>query len=477
MRRIFLALVCAFCADAASPVHSYVNSHQQEILGEFTELLAIPNVASDAANIVRNADAVRRAMVARGIQTRLLETPGAPPVILGELPVTGATRTLIFYAHYDGQPVDNKDWTITAPFKPLQRDVKGEPRLYGRSTSDDKAAIIAMLAAVDALKASNAARTSNLKFIFEGEEEAGSPHLQEIVHDNAQLLAGDVWLICDGPVYQNGQQQVYFGARGISALEITVFGPNHEIHSGHYGNWAPNPAMMLARLLASMKSDDGRILVQGFSRGIEPLSATEKRALSAAPDVDGILRNELGIGATEVTGRKLVELINEPSLNVNGLQSAGVGALARNVIPSKAIASIDCRLVKGMNPKEIFDDIVQHVKKQGYTVATNADAQPTGANFATVVYKTGYAAARTSMDLPISKQVVAAIEAVRGPVVRMPTLGGSVPLYIFEQELHAPMIGIPIANHDNNQHSANENIRLRNLWDGIETMAALMTMN
>jgi acetylornithine deacetylase/succinyl-diaminopimelate desuccinylase-like protein len=277
-------------------------------------------------------------------------------------------------------------------------------------------------------------------------------------------------------VNQNRQQQVYFGARGISALEITVFGPNHEIHSGHYGNWAPNPAMMLARLLTSMKNEDGRVLVKSFYDGIEPLGPTEKRALASAPNVDGDLRNELGIGWTEGAGRSLADLINEPSLNVNGLLSAAVGPQARNVIPSKAIASIDCRLVKGMDPKRTFEQVVAHVRQQGYTVETRADAKPHGAKFATVVYKTGYAAARTSMDLAISKEVVAAIEKVRGPVVRMPTLGGSVPLYIFEQELHTPMIGIPIANHDNNQHSANENIRLQNLWDGIETMAALMTM-
>jgi acetylornithine deacetylase/succinyl-diaminopimelate desuccinylase-like protein len=185
------------------------------------------------------------------------------------------------------------------------------------------------------------------------------------------------------------------------------------------------------------------------------------------------------LARTEGSGRKLIDLINDPSLNVRGLQSVGVGEQARNVIPASATASIDIRLVKGISPKDAVDRLISHIRKQGYFVT---DAEPDRAlrlahgKIARVVHRGGYPAARTSMDLPIALEVIQAIEKVHGPIVKLPTLGGSVPLYIIDQVLHAPMIGIPIANHDNSQHSFNENLRMQNLWDGIATMAALMTM-
>ncbi len=494
---ILLALIF-LPAYAQPPVRVYVDGHQVEILREFTELLTIPNVAADPGNLRRNADAIQKTMALRGIPSRLLETAGAPPVVFGEIVTPGATRTLIFYAHYDGQPVDAKEWVGGNPFAPTLRDapiekdgrvlqmpvagqrINAEWRLYGRSTSDDKAPIIALMAAVDALKTNGAKLTSNVKFFFEGEEEAGSPHISRILQDNQGLLRGDVWLFCDGPVSQNRQQQIYFGARGVAGLEITVYGARRELHSGQYGNWAPNPAMMLARLLASMKDDDGRVLIAGFYDGVEPLSPIEERAVAEAPDVDSSLMQELGLMRTEGSGRKLTSLINQPSLNIRGLRSVAVGPQARNVIPAAATASIDIRLVKGIGNKEAVERVIRHIRKQGYFVTENEPDMQTRLQHPKIarvaVPGFDYNAVRTSMDLEISRAVVSAVEAARGPVVRMPTLGGSLPLYMFDEVLKTPMIGIPIANHDNSQHSFNENIRLRNLWDGIETMAALLTM-
>lgn len=354
-----------------------------------------------------------------------------------------------------------------------------EWRLYGRSTSDDKAGIVAILSALDALQEKKIALTTNLKFVFEGEEEAGSAHLAGALKRNREMLAADVWFICDGPVHQTRQQQIYFGARGVTGFDLTVYGPKRELHSGHYGNWAPNPAMMLARLLASMKDDDGRVVISGFYDGVVPFSESEKQALAAAPDNDEELRKELWLARTDGSGRKLIDLINEPSLNIRGLQSVDVGRKARNVVPAKATASIDIRLVKGVTVQDARDRLMRHIRKQGYYITDKEPDEAMRLAHSKIVQLTtegGYNAAKTSMDLPISKEVIAAISKARGPVVKMPTLGGSVPLYMIEEELHTPFIGIPIANHDNSQHSFNENIRLQNLWDGIETMAALMTM-
>ena len=496
---LLLALAVDITAQpaAVTAARAHRQAHEHDIINEFTRLLAIPNVASDLPNIRRNAELISNMLTARGIKPQLLEVPNVPPVVYGEIKTPGATRTLIFYVHYDGQPVEPAKWVGGDPFAPTLRSAsleaggkdipfpaKGQPfnpewRLYARATGDDKAPIIALVTALDALKAKQIALTSNIKFFFEGEEEAGSPHLEQIVAKYPDLVKGDVWLFCDGPVHQNRQQQIYFGARGVTTLELTVYGPRRELHSGHYGNWAPNPAMLLARLLASMKDDDGRVLIENYYDGIEPLSPTEQRALAEAADNDDDLKRELQIGFTEGNGKKLKELLMLPSLNIRGLSSASTGATARNVIPATATAALDLRLVKGIDGKTAIARVLTHIRKQGWHIVATEPDEATRLKYPKVIqaiHNDGYNAARTSMDLPISRQIIAAIEAARGTTVKMPTLGGSVPLYIFTDILKLPAVGIPIANHDNNQHSANENIRLQNLWDGIETMAALLTM-
>ena len=300
--------------------------------------------------------------------------PDAPPVVFGEIDTPGAARTVIFYAHYDGQPLDPKEWT-TPPWQPVLRD----DRIYARSASDDKAPIVALghgarCAAIRPIRS-----RANIKFVFEGEEEAGSPHLATILAKYKDLLSGDVWLICDGPVHQSRRQQIVFGARGITTLDITVYGPKHELHSGHYGNWAPNPAMMLARLLASMKDDDGQVTIDHFYDGIAPLSETERRAVAEAPDVDRDLMHELWLGGTEGGGKKLVELLNLPSLNIRGMQRRRTGAQASNVIPASATASIDIRLVKGIDHDTAAARVHRAHSQAGLLRGGSANRMPTRA--------------------------------------------------------------------------------------------------
>jgi acetylornithine deacetylase/succinyl-diaminopimelate desuccinylase-like protein len=459
------ALACSACVAQVA---------REPLLREFIDLLSIPNTASDTVNIRRNGEAIQRIFDKRGVRTRLLEHSGAPPVVYGELTVPGATRTVVFYAHYDGQPVNPAEWRTGDPFKPIQ---EGD-RLYGRSTSDDKAAILAMAGALDALK--DGKLSSNIKFFFEGEEEAGSPHLSEILRRYASLLKADLWFICDGPVHQSGRQQVFFGARGVTGLEITVLGAVRELHSGHYGGWAPNPAVMLSHLLASMRDEDGKNKIAGLTDDVPPLTPAEQKAMGATPSVDDALRRELGLRRTENAGLRLEQVINQPLVNIRGLRSADVGKQGRNVVPASATASIDIRLVKGLTPVQAVFRLREHIQKQGYFVTDKEPDMATRLAHPKIVIVSskegGYPAAKTPMDLAIARTAVAAIAKVRGPVVEAPTLGGSVPLYMFEQELGVPFLGVPIANHDNNQHAANENIKLQNLWNGIEVMKALMTM-
>jgi acetylornithine deacetylase/succinyl-diaminopimelate desuccinylase-like protein len=487
---LVISFVSAQTNPASIAARHWRETHERAIIDEYFKFLSIPNIATDQVNIRRDADLIVAMLKKRGVAAQLVEAPDVNPVVFGEIRTPGATRTIVFYAHYDGQPLDQKEWA-TPPFSPVLRDksldkdgrviplpTKFDPesRIYARSTGDDKAPVIAILAALD----SGAKPKSNIKFVFEGEEEAGSPNFGRILEGNKALFSGDVWLICDGPVHQTRRQLIAFGARGIAQVDVTVYGPRRELHSGHYGNWAPNPAMMLVKALSSLKDDSGKVLIDHYYDGIEPLSDTEKRAISEAPDFDEELKKELWLGSTEGSPKKLIELLQLPSLNIRGMASSRVGAQASNVIPSTATATIDMRLVKGMDHKQTVARFIEHFRKQGFFVV-DTDPSPeirmSHPRVAKIVSKEGgYNAVRTSMDLPISQEVIRAVESARGPSVKVPTMGGSVPLEAIERAVGTRTITVPIANHDDNQHSFNENIRIQNLWDGIELMAALLTM-
>jgi len=488
---VILALLFSTAADAQTNTGAVASQqwrrhHEREIVEEFISLLSIPNVASDPANIDRNAEVISEMMKKRGLAPRLVSVPGSNPVVFGEIVTPGARRTIVLCAHYDGQPLDPKQWT-TPPFTPTLRDRQveqggrviplpesGTPfnpewRLYARSAADDKAPIEAMMAALDAIRAAGLKAKSNIKFVFEGEEEAYSVNLDKILGAHQELFSGDVWLICDGPVSQTRRQSIIFGARGFTAFDITVYGPRVELHSGHYGNWAPNPALMLSHLLASMKDPDGHVLIDHFY------------AIAESPVVDSQLMDEFWLGSTEGSPRRIEELITLPSLNVRGITSARVGAQASSVIPSSATASLDIRTVKGMDYQQTAERLMEHIRKRGFFVV---DKEPTAEvrrihppKVAWVVIRPGgYNSVRTSMDLPISQALNKTVASARGSTVKLPNMGASVPLNMIERTLGTRTVVVPIGNHDNNQHSFDENLRIQNLWDGIDLMAALITM-
>ena len=441
----------------------------QPVLDEFLKFLAIPNVASDRANIGRNADAIVEMFAKRGITARKLKVDDAPPLVVADLPAPGAKKTIAFYAHYDGQPVDPSQWSTT-PWKPVIKD----DRIWARSASDDKAAIFAMLAAIDRVPDTRVHRSVNLRFVFEGEEEAGSPHLAEYLAKFPQDTAADAWLLCDGPVHQSGRMQLYFGARGVTDLEITTYGPSKPLHSGHYGNWAPNPIVELTHLIDSMRDTEGRILIPGFYDDVVPLTEAEKRALIDIPPVDVDLKGEFLLGRTEGNGRPLNELIMQPALNVRGIASGQVGERASNTIQSEAHASIDFRLVPAETPESVHAKVEKFLTDQGWFIVRDTPDANTRLVHEKIVrlnWGAGYPPARTPLDTPIAQQI-AGIIGDYAPI-RMPSLGGSIPMYLFQRGGTTPVIGFPIANHDNNQHAANENIRIQNLSRGIEMFTAL----
>lgn len=483
-------------AEARAAARQHRQANEAGILREFSEFLSIPNVAANRSDIRRNADHLIGMLQRRGVTARILEVDGGPVSVFGELQVPGATRTLVLYAHFDGQPVDARQWDGD-PFTPILRDgalyagakpiafpadgqhVSPEARIYARSASDDKASIIAMLTALDAMRAAGQQPGVNLKFFFEGEEEAESAHLEAILRKYRDLLTADAWLFCDGPVHQSGRMQVLFGLRGIASLELTVYGPTRPLHSGHYGNWAPNPGAMIANLIASMRDDDGEAKVAGFYDDVRPISPAERVAIAALPPVDSALRQSLGLARTEAGNALLAERIMRPSINVRGIRVGGVQENGANVISTEAFASFDFRLVPAQTPAHVREVVERHIVAQGYHIVHDVPDSATRLRYpkiARLEWEGGYPAQRAAMDGEFGRALLAAVsDGAVSPPFAVPTLGGSGPAYLFTEVLGAPVATLPIVNADNNQHAANENLRIGNLWDGIEMYAALLT--
>ena len=495
---LILTHITRLCAqDIKAISQSYIDKNGVQIIEKFRELLLIPNVAYDLPNINKNADFIKKELEKRDVQTKLLRIIGTPPIIYGYLPTKGAKHTIAFYVHYDGQPVDKSKWN-NDPWKPTyysKADFLGgkpldfpkssesidiENRIYARSAGDDKAPIIALLFALDLIKENKLKISSNIVFFFEGQEEAGSKQLRTYLQNNQKLVEEiDLWLFCDGPIHQSGKPQLVFGVRGVTGMEVTVYGPNRPLHSGHYGNWSPVPGQLLASLLHSMKDEDGNVLIEGYYDDVTPLTTLEKNALEKIPPIDSQLKEELSVYRPEGEGSYYERLLL-PSLTIRGLSSGNVGKLSRNIIPSSATASLGMRLVKGCDPEKQKDLIEAHIEKQGFHIVREAPSHEIKLKHRKIAWvkrKSGYPAAKTRMDDALAKKVIDRAKLIAGDdLILLPTLGGSLPLYLFTDVLNKPALIVPIANHDNNQHAANENLKIKNLWYGIQLMTALLTI-
>jgi acetylornithine deacetylase/succinyl-diaminopimelate desuccinylase-like protein len=479
-------------------VGRYIDSHQRAIVSQLVDFVSIPNVASDTENIERNASFARDLLARRGFRTEVLQTTGNP-FVYGQMDVPGAQRTILLYGHYDGQPVDPRYWKQKSPFVPVLRDgrledgakeigsiksltqFKPEWRLYARSAADSKSPIVALGAAVDALKAAGVTPTAHIRVLLDGDQESNSPNLAEVIAQHRQKLSADMLILIDGLVHQSGQPTVLFGARGNLLLELTTYGPKTAVHSGHYGNWAPNPVLRLAHLLASMKDDKGQVLVKGFYDGVEPLSAEEEAILRSVPDDEPGLMKLLGISEPEQPGRSLQQSLQLPTLNIRGLSSAYVGPDARTIIPDTATAALDVRLVKDTPAAAMLEKILAHIRSQGYYVTESdpIDAmRAVNPRIVKVVVRSGSEAFRTSPTLPEARSVVSALEQMFGQKpVQIRTSGATHPAAApLAATFGFPVISLGIANFDNNQHGENENLRLGHLFTGVRTIAAVLAM-
>nr|WP_321441417.1 M20/M25/M40 family metallo-hydrolase [uncultured Hyphomonas sp.] len=463
-------------------------------LEEWVAFLRLPNVTTQSTADIRvNADWIEAAFRKHGYTARQLEDGETPMVYAAWPEISPDRKTILFYAHMDGQPVHPEEWDQDSPWspvlksyedgewiaRPLERLTSGEAapddRLFARSASDDKAPIIMLLAAMDALKASGETPAVNIKILLDSHEEGGPRTLSDVVARNADLLAADAVVMLDGPMHISNQPTVVYGHRGIAGFELTVFGARTELHSGHYGNYSPNPAQLLAGLLATFKDSCGRVTVDGFYDGIV-FDEDMQAAFASVPDDEEAINKRIGIAEADCVGPGYQEAINYPSFNIMGLSSADTGAGRRTIIPERATASIGMRTVPGAPPERLLALVRAHIEKQGYHLVDGEPTDEERLTYPRLAYMSkggGARALQTPLSAPAGEWIVTSLtETFDQAPVRIPLMGGSVPTSGL-LSLGAPVMLLPLVNADNNQHAANENMRIANYYAGVRTLHGL----
>lgn len=467
-----------------------------DVLKTHRTFASLPNVASNKDDIFKNLDWVTQAFEERDFKVSLLESTTLP-VFLAEKTVDPTAKTILFYLHLDGQPADPANWDQEDPFVPVLKSqdesgkwsaipwnkidgkINPEWRVFGRATADDKAPIMMMLTAIDLLKAEGLSPKYNVKIVLDCQEEAGSEAFLSTLEKYKSAYAADYLLIMDGPAHPSNRPTLTFGCRGIATCSITVYGAKLPQHSGHYGNYAPNPIFTLSHLLASMKNEAGRVTISGYYDGIEIDEATAA-VFAAMPDDEEQTRKALFIHQPDAVGNSYQESLQYPSLNVRHIETSWKGPGLKTVIPEQVTAYIDVRLVAETDGAQQLEKIRKHIEAQGFLVL---DREPTdeerlaNQKIATFNGGRGVNAFRTDMNAGIGKQLSTAFEKAFGkPPVKIKTMGGTVPIIEAVNTLDIPAVIVPMVNMDNNQHNPNENIRIGNIQDGIRMCIEILQM-
>jgi len=466
---------------------------------EYLQLLSFPSDAVAPADIQKTAEFVVASFNKRGFTAKLLENQGKPMVYAEYNTHISGAKTILFYMHMDSQPVVASEWAQADPWKPVVKikDSQGkwietsqdklfaqsldpDLRVFGRSSSDDKGPIMMFATAFDLINTHPIKPLINVKVIIDSEEEKGSPSIKGVVSANQQLLKSDGIVIFDGPRHASNRPTLIFGNRGNTRTTLTVYGPRAPLHSGHYGNYVPNPAMRLAKLLSSMKDDEGNVLVAGYYDNIS-LSPQEKVILAQTGDDEAAIKKRVGIARAESVGSTYQESLQYPSLNIRGMAAASIGAKASNIIPSYATAELDLRTTPEAPPKYLFDLITDHIKKQGYHLVSGEPTDQDRAKYpklASYTMGTGGKAVRTPMDSPLGVWAYTALKNAPQNIdqtpVRIRMMGGSVPTDSLVEGLGVPFVIVPLVNGDNNQHSFDENMRIGHYLQGIQTIIELV---
>ncbi len=491
---LFLASASHLFAQE-NPLDKVAEKHALASLPQFYELLTLENVASNHQDIEKNIRWCENAFSTRGFTVQRLTTPTVP-LLLAERKVKKASKTVLIYLQLDGQPVNPALWDQESPWKPVLKEMNSEGkwsiipddklnsdynrdwRIFARSTSDAKGPVAAFLASLDALKELKKEPNYNIKVIMDFEEELGSPRLPAAVAQYKNELAADWFIIFDGPRHVSNQPTLSFGARGICEITLTTFGPRAHMHSGNYGNYAPNPALRLSQLLASMKDEDGRVTIPGFYDGVV-LTEEEKRILKNVPDDEAEIRKFLGVAQADKVAETFQEAMQYPTLNIRGLDALYIGEKARTLIPAWATAEIDIRLVPSSDPQRLINLVKKHVEDKGYYLVATEPTEEERMKYpriAAIQSSISYAAFQTPFDSEVGKWLDKAMQkAFNKEPIKIRTTGGSIPISPFVNTLGIPAVAVPTVNADNNQHAENENIRLGNYIDAVKTFLAILT--
>lgn len=500
----WLVTASAFAQSPNTPqLQAITQRYVKASYADLEALLRIPNDAHIAGQMQPNIDWLQRAFEQRGFHVSTLKTPSNPLVLAekladpkaGTLP-GGSPKTLLLYMHFDGQPVVASQWQQPDPYQPvlkqkaadgnwapldwasLQTDYNPDWRIFGRSSSDDKGPIAMLLAALTALEREKIPQRYNLKVILDSEEEISSPHLAQTVQANKDKLQADVLLVMDGGRHLSNLPTLIYGCRGITTVTLTTYGPRGPQHSGHYGNYAPNPALRMAQLLAGMKDDEGRVTIPGYYDGIR-IDDKAAKLLASVPDDPAQIAKTLGIASTDRVGHNYQEALQYPSLNIRGLQSAYVGNQSGTVIPDRAIAELDLRLVPESDPARLLSLLRQYIESKGYHILDRAPTEAERTQYPKLVSMQAGGEMlpfRTEIGIPADIWLTRAmVRAFGREPVKIRMTGGSVPIVPFIRTLGIPAIHVPMVNLDNNQHAANENLRLGNYVEGITTWLAILT--
>lgn len=492
---MFFAIAASGQQIKSSELDELSLKYAKASFGELYDFFSIPNDAVYPEDIEKNVSWCENAFEKRGFETQRLETSKVPLLLASRI-IGPKAKTVLIYLQVDGQPVDSSAWFQESPWTPtlkaqnakgeweiqdwskLEGELDRDWRIFVRSASDARGPDMMFLKAMDILNDRKLKPNFNMKVIMDFEEELGSPRLPQAVKDYSEALSADMLIIFDGPRHPSNEPTLTFGARGIATVSLEVFGPRFPQHSGHYGNYAPNPAFRLSQLLSSMKDEGGRVTIPTWYDGIT-LSEEVKAILEQVPDDEDGIKRKLGISEIDQVASNYQEAIQYPSLNIRGMRSGWVGDESRTIVPSSAIAEIDIRLVKETEGQRMVDMVRKHVEGQGYYLVEDEPTQEERMKYGKIArfnYEISYGAFRTEFDTEVGRWLRKGI--VRGfgkEPIQKRTSGGSIPISPFVITLGIPAVTVPTVNPDNNQHSPNENIRIGNYIDGIKTITAILT--
>tara|TARA_B100000768_G_scaffold96961_1_gene90431 strand:+ start:274 stop:1797 length:1524 start_codon:yes stop_codon:yes gene_type:complete len=469
-----------------------------ESINEFRKFLSLKNDANKKDELEPLIQWGIDSFENYGFKVERLETPELPLLLASRI-ISKTAKTILIYLQFDGQPVDNSKWNQENPYKAQLKIYDGEDykpvdwsiletittknindsdiRIFARSTSDAKGPVMMLLNAFKIMNRMDRKLNYNLKIIMDFEEELGSPNLTNAVKKYSDKLTSDALLIYDGPEHPSNLPTLEFGARGISQITLTSYGPIVPQHSGHFGNYAPNPVFRMSEILNSMKDKNGRVIINSFYDGIDIDEKTLK-ILKQVPDDELKMKDKMQFMTSDDVASSYQESIQYPSLNVRGIQSGWVGDEVRTIIPSECIAEIDVRLVLESDGNRLINLIKSHIENLGYVVL---DRKPTkeerlkNNKIITMNSSISYDAYRTEIDSFIGEWLITSLKKTFNvEPVKIRTSGGSVPISPFVKILGIPAVSVPTVNKDNNQHSPNENIKISNYISGIQAYLGIL---